>query len=281
MRLLITGAQGMLGRTLNRHLQEHELFFSDLADCDLVNIKAVEELFARTRPETVLHCAAMTTVDKCETETDQAFQANAVASANVAVMCNRYRSRLIAFSTDYVFSGDSERPYHEWDNTGPINVYGQSKLAGEQAVQRHCSDHLICRISWLYGQGGPSFVHTMLKLGAMPGEVLKVVNDQVGNPTSTEAVAEHIKILLNTPVAGIMHLTCEGEASWFDFTKEIFKLWGFKREVSPCSSVEFPRPARRPKNSRLEKRLLRLLRLPSMPDWREALKQFHAMYPQG
>jgi dTDP-4-dehydrorhamnose reductase len=160
-------------------------------------------------------------------------------------------------------------------------VYGASKLAGEEAVRRHCPDHLILRLAWLYGAGGPSFVHSMLKLGATEGPPLKVVRDQIGNPTSALAVAERLAAILGTPLVGTMHFTCSGKASWYDFAGEIFALWGMKREIVPCATEEFPRPAPRPANSRLEKRALRLLGLPAMPDWRQALAEFHAAYPEG
>jgi dTDP-4-dehydrorhamnose reductase len=271
----------MLGRHLAQTCGGHELLLADIDDFDLADPSAVDAAVAAFRPETTLHCAAMTAVDLAESDPDAAFRANAVGSANLARACRRRSSRLIAISTDYVFSGDLDRPYHEWDVTGPRTVYGASKLAGEEAVRVHCPDHLICRLAWLYGAGGPSFVHTMLKLGAEDGPPLRVVRDQIGNPTSALAVSERLAELLAVPAAGTMHLTCSGEASWYDFAKEIFTLWGLKRELTPCATAEYPRPAPRPANSRLEKRLLRLLRLPGMPDWRDALRTFRERYPEG
>ncbi len=198
----------------------------------------------------------------------------------MASACYACSARLIAYSTDYVFQGDLDRPYHEWDETHPQTIYGQSKLAGEQAIRLHCPDHLICRLAWLYGSGGPSFVHTMLKLAKTTDAPLKVVNDQVGNPTTTDAVAQHTMLLLEKPIVGTMHLTCEGEATWYDFTKEIFRQWNIEKEVIPCSSDEYPRPARRPKNSRLEKRAIRLNNLPDMPLWQDALADFKLQYTE-
>ena len=184
--------------------------------------------------------------------------------------------RLIAISTDYVFDGGSGRPYHEFDRaTGGHTVYGQSKFAGEEAVRTHCPNHVICRISWLYGHGGPSFVHAMMSLADGTRPMLKVVADQHGNPTSTTAVARQLRnILANPQLVGTFHLTCEGEATWFDFAQEIFRLAGKDQAVSPCRTDEFPRPAPRPKNSRLDKMMLRLAGLPPMPDWRDALAEF-------
>ena len=196
----------------------------------------------------------------------------------VAAACNRNHVRLIAISTDYVFDGNADRPYSEFDRpTGGATVYGQSKFAGEELVRIHCPDHVIARISWLYGAGGPSFVHTMLKLADGSRPELKVVADQIGNPTSTLAVARGLRELLRRPgLVGTYHLTCEGEASWYEFACEIFSQRNVTQKVVPCRTDEFPRPAPRPANSRLEKRMLRLAGLPPMPDWRDALREFLA-----
>jgi dTDP-4-dehydrorhamnose reductase len=216
----------------------------------------------------------MTAVDACESNPDLAYQVNAAGSAVVARAAAQVRARLIALSTDYVFDGAMDRPYHEWDTPSPRTVYGASKLAGEIAIQNLCPDHLIIRIAWLYGAGGPSFLHTMLKLGSAAGGPLKVVDDQIGNPTSTDAVARLIERLLNVPVGGILHGSCEGKATWHEFAQAIFKLHPGRRELVACTTAEFPRPAPRPANSCLEKRLLRLLGLAPMPDWRETLERF-------
>ena len=279
MRIMITGGKGMLGRTLCRTLARHELLVADLPETDITSPAAIDGAIRLFRPDAVIHAAAMTAVDACETDPDRAFKVNAVGSANVAAACYRHKARLIAFSTDYVFDGTLSRPYHEWDAPAPRTVYGASKLAGEKAIQSLCPDHLIIRIAWLYGPGGPSFLHTMLKLGATAGAPLNVVNDQLGNPTSTDAVAALVQPLLEQPVAGILHGSCEGEATWFEFAQAIFKHQPAPRPVIPCATAEFPRPAPRPKNSRLEKRHLRLLGLPAMPDWREALDRFFRDHP--
>ncbi len=278
MRILITGANGMLGRTLQKKLADYTLIPTDLPDGDITNESAFDALVAREKPDVVIHCAAMTAVDDCESKQDLAYKLNALGSANVAGACARYGARLIAISTDYVFDGASSRPYHEFDAAnGGTTVYGQSKFAGEEAVRRRCPDHVICRISWLYGPGGPSFVHAMLKLADGSRPVLKVVDDQRGNPTSTLAVAEALRGILNRPLlTGTFHLTCEGEASWYEFACEIFRQRGIEQKVIPCTTSEFPRPAPRPANSRLEKRMLRLCNLPPMPEWRDALREFLA-----
>ena len=274
MKVLITGGNGMLGRTLQRRLTGRELRIADLPDVDITSMDSIGAVVAAFTPDAVVHCAAMTAVDACETEPDNAFAVNAVGSANVAVACFRHHARLIAISTDYVFRGDLDRPYHEWDAPAPRTMYGASKLAGERAIRAHCPDHAILRTAWLYGAGGPSFYHTMLKLGSQAGDPLKVVADQLGNPTSTDALAGLIGRLLENPLCGTFHASCEGETSWFGFAQEIFRRNGLARALTPCATAEFPRPAPRPANSRLEKRALRLHGLPPMPQWLDALALF-------
>ena len=281
MKILVTGARGMLGRTLLRRLTEHQVSGTDLPDLDLTDAIAVEGLVKAQQPDAVIHCAAMTAVDACETARDQAFAVNALGSANLARACHLHGARLIAISTDYVFAGNLDRPYHEWDEATPRTIYGQSKLAGEQAIAQHCPDHTILRIAWLYGPGGPSFVHTMLKLGQQDGDPLRVVDDQIGNPTSTDAVADLLLRILQKPIPGIVHGACEGEVSWCGFTREIFRLRGLRRGVAACTTSEYPRPAPRPANSRLEKRALRLAGFPLMPTWQETLARFFREHSHG
>ena len=276
MKLLITGGKGMLGRTLQDEFRDCDVVIADLPEVDITDASGFDKFLAEHKPDAVIHCAAMTAVDKCESEVEFAYRLNAFGTANVAAACHRHGVRLIAISTDYVFDGDSDRPYNEFDRaTGGATIYGKSKFAGEEAVRTHCPDHVICRISWLYGHGGPSFVHAMMSLADGTRPMLKVVADQHGNPTSTAAVARQLRIILAKPgLVGTFHLTCEGEATWFEFAQEIFRLAGKNQAVSPCTTDEFPRPAPRPKNSRLDKMMLRLAGLPPMPDWRDALAEF-------
>ena len=276
MKILVTGGKGMLGRTIQKELAEHEIIVADLPEADITDPAGFNAFLKDAAPDAVIHCAAMTAVDKCETEKELAFRLNAFGSANVASACSRNGIRLIAISTDYVFDGALDRPYNEFDRAGGCaTIYGQSKFAGEQAIRIHCPDHVICRISWLYGAGGPSFVHAMMTLADGTRPELKVVADQHGNPTSTPAVARQLRNILARPeLVGTFHMTCEGEATWFELAEEIFRLAGKKQTVVPCSTEEFPRPAPRPKNSRLDKMMLRLAGLPPMPDWHDALAEF-------
>lgn len=264
----------MLGRTLQRTFEGHDLRVADLPDVDITDGRCVMDVVAGFRPDVVIHCAAMTQVDACETDADMAYRINALGSAHVARAADQCGARLIALSTDYVFDGKLERPYHEWDVPAPQTVYGASKLAGEEAVRQHCPDHTILRVAWLYGEDGPSFLHTMLRVGAQAGDALNVVNDQIGNPTSTDAVGGLIGCLLENPIPGIVHGSCEGDATWFEFAGAVFKRAGIGRAIMPCSSKAYPRPAPRPANSRLEKRKLRLAGFPDMPHWQDALDRF-------
>lgn len=279
MKILLTGGKGMLGRTICAELTDFEVIPTDLPEADITDAAGFNALLKKVRPDAVIHCAAMTAVDKCESEVDFAYKLNAFGTGNVASACHRNNVRLIAISTDYVFEGNSDRPYHEFDTpSGGQTVYGKSKFAGEEAVRRHCPNHVICRISWLYGAGGPSFVHAMVNLADGTRPELKVVADQIGNPTSTLAVARKLReILLRPELTGTFHLTCEGEATWADFAAEIFRLTGKNQKIVPCTTAEFPRPAPRPANSRLDKMMLRIAGLPPMPDWKEALAEFIAL----
>ncbi|MFQ9866402.1 MAG: dTDP-4-dehydrorhamnose reductase [Bilophila wadsworthia] len=276
MKILLTGGRGMLGRTLCNMWQDMEILSTDIPEMDITNIGAFDTLCKKEYPDVVIHCAAVTAVDNCEANQEIAWKVNTLGSLNVASVCNRHNIRLIALSTDYVFDGFKDRPYNEFDlPSGGVNIYGQSKWAGEQAIRTHCPNHVIARTSWLYGPGGPSFVHTILGLADAKGSKLKVVCDQVGNPTSTFAVARALREIIDRPaIVGTFHLSCEGEASWYDFACELFALMKKSSPILPCTSEEYKTPARRPVNSRLEKKMLRLLGLRPMPEWRTALAEF-------
>jgi len=269
----------MLGRTLQKELSDgNELVVADLPEWDITDADAFADKAIAAAPDVIIHCAAMTKVDDCETNRELAFRLNEEGTRNVAVAAKAAGARLIAISTDYVFSGDPPREPWAWgedDIPNPKTVYGASKLGGERMVQMVCPDtSVILRIAWLYGAGGPSFVHTMASLGMKEGDPLKVVDDQRGNPTSAKAVAGAIRFILAHPeISGVVHGTCEGQCSWFDFAKEIFRLIGLKRQIVPCTTAEFPRPAPRPANSALRKSVLNKLGYRT-PQWQDALAEF-------
>ena len=279
MKIVITGGKGMLGRTLQKELAEHEIVVADLPDWDVTDDEGFLRKLMAAAPDVVIHCAAMTNVDACEADRDLAFKLNEEGSRNVALACSACGARLFAISTDYVFSGEPPREPWAWSETDiprPRTVYGLSKFSGEQMVQMLNPDATVLRIAWLYGAGGPSFIHTMAKLGAEAGAPLRVVNDQRGNPTSAKAVADVIRFLLTRPdVSGIVHATCEDQCTWYDLACEVKRLMGnrFPRAVEPCTTEEFPRPAPRPHNSALKKSVLNVLGYRT-PNWKKALADF-------
>lgn len=277
MKILICGANGMLGSELEKRLKKsHEVLGLGKRELDICNKAMIKSAFNGFKPEVVINCSAMTNVDLCESERELAWKVNAWGCRNLAIVSEKLGCRLISFSTDYVFNGKKDRPYHEFDVAdGGETIYGQTKFAGEQLIAQNCKNYLIARVSWLYGENGKNFVDTMLSLAKNKLSEIKVVNDQIGNPTSTNSVAVAVEGLLDRPdYRGIVHLTSEGEASWYAFAKEIFKMKGITQKVIPCTSLEFPRPAKRPSNSRLEKRVLELLDLPPMPEWRLELSNY-------
>ena len=280
MRILITGGKGMLGRTLLRHWQgAHDCAVADLPQPDLPRPGDADALYERFRPDAVVHCAAMTNVDGCESDPARARLLNAGITETVARLCARFGARLLAISTDYVFAGDQPGERSEDDPAAPKTVYGQTKYAGEEAVRGCCPDHVIARIAWLYGPGGPSFLHTMMRLAdENPARTLRVVDDQHGNPTSTDAVADALDALLARPdLRGTFHLTCEGVTTWCALTRELFRLTSRSGvTVQPCTTEEYPRPAPRPHYSALSKAKLAANGLPPMPPWQEALARFVA-----
>lgn len=280
MKILVTGGRGMLGRTIEKRLAGNDITIADLPEWDITDSAAFAAKTSALSPDVVIHCAAMTKVDDCESKRDLAFSLNAEGSRNVALASAACGARLIAVSTDYVFSGD--RPEgEEWsesDAPSPATVYGESKLAGEREIAKIDPSAVILRTAWLYGPSGPSFVHTMAALGAKEGGALKVVSDQRGNPTSTTVVADVVAFLLGRrDIKGVVHATCEGTCSWYDFACAIKRALaeGFPREIVPCSTAEFPRPAPRPANSALAKGALHAAGYRT-PRWEEALGMFIA-----
>lgn len=276
MKILITGAGGMLGREMAEYLpgRGHEVYALGRGECDITDEGNCREVLQRMHPEVVVNCAAMTAVDDCESDERRAYLINAVGVERLAMACAGVGAKLVQISTDYVFEGSKQSPYVEADAVNPKTVYGKSKLAGEVALKKHLDDYIIVRVAWLYGKGGPSFVHTMLKLAQSGSGALRVVDDQRGNPTSCAAVAKGVADLVEADCKGLFHLTCEGEASWYEFACEIFSLSQMEQEVVPCTSAEYPRPAPRPANSCLDNNALAAAGLEAMPHWKDALKNF-------
>lgn len=272
--ILVTGAGGQLGKELMM-LDQHEFQLIGLTrhELDITDQAACFEVLERIHPYAVIHCAAYTSVDKAESDKDEAFRVNRDGTHHLALASEKVGSKFIYISTDYVFDGQGKEPYRESDNTAPRTVYGQSKLAGEQAVIHNHSKAFIVRTSWVYGRYGTNFVKTMLSL-AEQNKPLKVVADQVGSPTYTYDLAKFLLQLVATEHYGIYHASNTGTCSWFEFAQAIFAV--AKRDVTviPCTTEEFPRPAPRPAYSVMAHTMLEKHHLGPMPHWRDALAHF-------
>ena len=263
-KILIVGAHGMLGSDLNLVLSpKWALGHKDL---DITNRQEVLEKISALKPDVIINCAAFTNVDGAEDDPEGAFLLNGEAVSYLVEAAKKVDAILVHYSTDYVFDGEKDGEYEEDDFTGPINVYGESKLRGEQYLE---GKFYLIRTSWLYGKNGQNFVDTMLELADKYDEI-KVVNDQVGKPTWTLDLAKATADLLSVmPDFGVYHLVNEGALTWYDFAREIFKSAGQDVKVSPVTTGEFPRPAKRPMNSTLKN-----AKRPELRPVKEALDEY-------
>lgn len=275
MKLLVTGAAGMLGHALVGQLQScHEVVGVDIQEADLRDAAAARQLLEAHKPEVAIHAAAYTNVDDCETNPSLAWGVNAHATLHVAQACRAVGATMVYISTDYVFDGSKKDPYSEDDAPNPINVYGQTKLRGEQHVQETLDRYLILRTSWLYGPHGKNFVDTIRRLSLERNE-LRVVDDQRGSPTYTAHMAAAISKLVEKQQYGLMHLTGSGQCTWFEFSQHIVHLCGRDHvRVSPISSAEAGRPAKRPTNSVLKNARFAQAGFSPLASWQDALTEY-------
>ena len=252
MKVLVTGANGMLGQDLCPILEDYgfEVIETNHTDLDITNELMLQRVFNEVRPNYVINCAAYTNVDEAETEKELAEKVNALGTELIAKACARLDIPLLYVSTDYVFNGEKQTPYLTTDAPNPINYYGLTKYQGEEAIKKYCNKYFITRTSWLYGHHGKNFVETMISL--KDKEVLKVVDDQIGCPTWTVELATAITKLLQTKNYGTYHVCGSGSTSWYGFAKEIFEYLGLDVNLQPCKTSEFPRPAKRPRYSVME-----------------------------
>lgn len=279
-KILITGCNGQLGLELQNKLKEkYELILTNRLNLDITNEKETIKFVKKNQPNVIVNCAAFTAVDLCEEHEDDAYKINAIGPKNLAIAANIVNAKLIHISTDYVFDGEGIvsnngklRPYYESDMKNPQSAYGRTKLAGEKFVIENTNKFFIIRTAWLYGEG-KNFVRTMINLSKTNDEV-RVVDDQIGSPTSTAELANMIEELIETEEYGIYHGTCEGYCSWYDLTCEIYRLMNIKSNVIPVKTEEFPRPAKRPKYSVLENKKLNELCIYRFKSWQEALKNY-------
>lgn len=284
-KIIVTGCNGQLGRAVNLELSKtgkYELINTDVFEgdgitpLDITNVDAVVSLARQIKPSAIINCAAYTAVDAQEKDVDLAYKINAIGPRNLSIAATETDAKLVHISTDYVFAGDGNRPYIEFDKTGPVSKYGITKLAGEQFVEKFAKKYFTIRTAWLYGDG-KNFVKTMLGLSEKHDEV-SVVCDQLGTPTSTYELARAIHYLLDTENYGLFHGTCEGDTNWADFTEEIFRLAGKNTKVNHVTSSEYsaknPQAAPRPAYSILENYMFKLTSDFMFADWHDAIERY-------
>ncbi len=290
MRVLVTGANGMLGIDMCTLLQGagHEVIRTDVGareganvapweSLDITDTRAVHQSIIRHQPDAVVHGAAYTDVDGCTRDPDLAHRINAFGTWNLASACSEHHVLLTYISTDFVFDGSKKEPYTEFDTTNPLSPYGASKLAGEQFVKSLCRKFFIVRTSWLFGIHGKSFPATMINL-AKTRSTLDIVCDQIGSPTHTVDLAKTVISLLASPLHGTYHVTNSGHCSWFELAKRTLELCGHTgTEVKPMPAAQWPTPTVRPAYSVLRHYALELQGKDNLPPWQQALEQFIAL----
>lgn len=274
--ILVTGANGQLGSELKKtgFTALDEVFYTDVAELDITDKKAVEGYVRKNDIDTIVNCAAYTAVDRAEEEADMAELINVKAVKNLAEVAGKEGCLLIHISTDYVFDGTCSEPYTEKDHMNPQTVYGRTKLAGEQAIRNSDCLAVIIRTAWLYSEFGNNFVKTVLRLAKEKGE-LKIVADQIGTPTyAADLAAAIVRIIADESVAektGVYHFSNEGVCSWYEFAQEIVTQAGLKATVSPLTTAEYPVKAKRPAYSVLDKTKIKREFEVEVPEWKEAL----------
>jgi len=285
MRILVTGKNGQLGKSIHKifanNKQTDDFVFVGREELDLSNENNIARYFGGNAFDIIVNCAAYTAVDKAEEEQDLANQVNHLAVKQLAQIAKNQQAKLIHISTDYVFDGESDKPYIETDETNPINVYGRTKLAGEKALKKIMpTDAIIIRTSWVYSEYGNNFVKTMLRLGKERGE-LNIVSDQIGSPTyATDLAGVILEIIQNKSFKEVgqttqtYHYSNEGEISWHEFAKEIFKIAKIDCKANPIVTEQYPTPAKRPKKTLMNKDKIAKKFSVNTPDWKESLNNF-------
>jgi len=277
VRILITGAGGQVGIATVALLateSHHEVLALARSDLDLADRDRVEQVVGTWVPDAVVNCAAMTNVDGCEVDPVAAYHANAMGVRNLAVACDRVGAHVVHVSTDYVFDGASDRPYHEWDAVNPISHYGRSKLGGEAELERHCGSWSIARTSWVFGNRGADFVSWVL--GAFErGELTGLIDDQTGGPTYAPDLARVLVRFASERRAGLFHVANGGECSRHGFGVAALELRGLDANaIAKLATPDLPRPAARPAYSVLDDLGLRLAGIEPLRAWREALREY-------
>lgn len=273
MRVFITGHRGQLGRALMARLgSEHTLEGGDLPDWDMTDPAQAAERIREAAPDAVIHAAALTNVDYCARNPEEAVRVNGVGTYNIVMACREVGARLIAISTNEVFDGQAQRPYQEYDSRHPANPYGYSKVVAEQVVERFAPDYAIVRTAWLYAPGGVNFIHKILER-ARAGQPLRVVTDEVGSPTHVEDLADGLAKLLAVGKPGVFHLTNAGACSRYEFAQEIVRLAGLDVDIEPITSDAFERASTPPPYAPLDNVFAAALGI-SLRLWQDALAEY-------
>lgn len=273
--IIVTGAAGQLGGDVCRILKENNIPHKgiDKADVDITSESAVTDFFASTDFDVLIHCAAYTAVDKAEEEKELCFNINAKGTENLAKVCRDKNAAIIYISTDYVFSGEGEKPFEADDEKCPLSVYGKSKSEGEKAVTELCEKYFIVRTSWVFGEQDRNFIATMLRLSQTRDEI-NVVCDQTGSPTYSKDLALLLTEMAQTEKYGVYHCTNEGFCSWYELAEKVFEYKEIPIKLNPVTSEEYITPARRPKNSRLSKKSLIENGFSLLPRWEDAVERY-------
>ena len=269
MKVFIAGANGQLGHALQSALGHHEVIATDVDEVDITRVESVRKILEQIRPQIVINAAAYTKVDQAESESELAYRVNALGARNLALTTASLSIPLIQISTDFVFDGKAQTPYHEFDRPHPQSVYGKSKLAGEEAVRALNPLHYIVRTAWLYHTVGNNFPKAICALADQPE--IPVVHDQFGSPTFAPHLAQALARLMETEAFGTYHLAGSGGTSRYEFARTLFTLSGIRTKVKPVTTAEFPRPASRPAYA-----VLTTLQDPHivLPPWERGLQEF-------
>lgn len=275
MKVFVTGVKGQLGYDVVKELERRGITAVgvDIDEMDITDAESVDRVIREAAPDAVIHCAAFTAVDAAEEQQELCRRVNTEGPRNIARVCKNLDIKMIQISTDYVFSGEGDRPWEPEDKCGPKSIYGLTKYEGELAVQELLDKYFIVRIAWVFGINGKNFVKTMLNLSEKY-DTLRVVNDQYGSPTYTYDLARLLVDMVQTDKYGIYHATNEGTCSWYEFACAIFEEAGVPVKVIPVSSEEYGAKANRPKNSRMSKEKLTEAGFERLPSWQDALSRY-------
>ena len=272
MKVLVTGAGGQVGRELVDALAPHDVIACGHGELDTGDRDQVLGAVTSLRPDAIAHCAAWTNVDGCESDHDRAFRDNAMANRYVMEAARRVGAYVVALSTDYVFDGEKDTAYHEWDTPNPISIYGESKLAGEFEIDPDCA---VVRTSWVCGRHGSNAIKTILRLASQPGN-MQFVTDQRGSPTIVSDLVVALRAFIVDRLPGTWHVTNQGALTWYELARVVLTAAGDdpgRVEAIKTDELDPPRPATRPANSELENRALRLAGRPLLPHYRDSVDQ--------